>query len=163
MVGTRLVRLIESHSQELAAGLTEKLRQSERTRDFRKIPPEQLRRTIEEVYRNLGEWLLKKTEKDIEERFRALAARRANEGIALHEFVWALVVGRNYLWKFLREEALADSILGLYDELEMQQLLNQFFDRAVYHSVLGYNDSKERESAATDFTHLRRWIDPLCM
>jgi hypothetical protein len=163
MVGTRLVRLIESHSQELAAGLTEKLRQSERTRDFRNIPPEQLRRTIEEVYCNLGEWLLKKTEKDIEERFRSLAARRANEGIALHQFVWALIIGRNYLWKFLREEALADSVLGLYDELEMQQLLNQFFDRAVYFSVLGYNDSKDRESAAADFTHLRRWIDPLCM
>jgi hypothetical protein len=163
MVGTRLVHLIERHSQELAAGLTEKLRQSERTPDLLKIPPEQLRRTAEEVYCNLGEWLLKKTEKDIEERFRALAARRAAEGVALHQFVWALIISRNYLWKFLREEALADSILALYDELELQQLLNRFFDRAVYYSVLGYDDGKNRESAAMDFTHLRRWIDPLGM
>jgi len=100
MVGARLVRLIENHSQQLAAGLTEKLRHSERTSDLRKIPPERLRRTTEEVYCNLGEWLLKKTERDIEARFRALAARRAAEGVALHQFVWALVISRNYLRKF---------------------------------------------------------------
>jgi hypothetical protein len=163
MVGARLVHLIENHSQILAAGLTEKLRQSERTSDFCKIPPEDLRRATEEVYCNLGEWLLTKTERDIEKRFRAVAARRAEEGVALHQFVWALIISRNYLWKYLREEAFADSVLQLYDELEMQQLLNQFFDRALYFSVLGYNERKERESAAMDFTNLRRWIDPLSM
>jgi hypothetical protein len=161
MVGVRLVSLIEKHSEQLAAGLTEKLRQSERTSDLRKISPEELRRTTEEVYGNLGEWLLKKTERDVGERFRALAARRAAEGVALHQFVWALIISRNYLWRFLREEAFADSILELYDELEMQQLLNQFFDRAVYYSVLGYDDRKSRESAGMDYSHLRRWIDPL--
>jgi hypothetical protein len=161
MVGARLVRLIENHSHELAAGLTEKLRESKRTVDFRKIPPEQLRRTTEEVYCQLGEWLLKKTESDIEGRFRALAARRATEGVALHQVVWALITSRDYLRKFLREEVFADSIIALYDELEMERLLNQFYDRAVYYTVLGYNDTKARESAGTDFTNLRRWFDPL--
>jgi hypothetical protein len=161
MVGTRLVRLVEKHSQELAAGLTAKLLKSERTSDFRKIPPQELRRTIAEVYSNLGEWLLKKPESEIERRFRTIAARRAADGVALHQFVWAMTISRNYLWKFLREEALADSVIALYDELELQQLLSQFFDRAVYYGVLGYNDRKDREEAARDFSYLRQWIDPL--
>jgi len=71
-VSSRLTRLIEKHSQELAAGLTAELLRSERTSDFRKIPPDELQRTTGEVYRNLGEWLLRKTERDIEQRFRAL-------------------------------------------------------------------------------------------
>lgn len=101
MLGQKLMRLIERHSEELAVGLTQKVRKSERTRDFLKIPPEELRRTAAEVYCNLGEWLLKKTENDIEERFRAIAARRAAEGVGLHQFVWALVISRNHLWQFL--------------------------------------------------------------
>jgi hypothetical protein len=161
MVGTRLVRLVEKHSHELAVGLTAELLKSERTTDFRKIPREELQRTTAEVYCNLGEWLLRKTERDIEQRFRTLAARRAADGVALHQFVWAMTISRNYLWRFLREEAFADSVIALYDELELQQLLSQFFDRAMYYGVLGYEDRREQGRVGRDFSSLRRWIDPL--
>ena len=83
MLGIRLVRLIEEHSAELAQGLTAQIRQSERTSDFKEIPAEDLRLAAAEVYRNLGEWLLQKTEDDIGARFRAVGARRAAEGIRL--------------------------------------------------------------------------------
>jgi hypothetical protein len=67
----RLVKLIEAHSGELCRDLTEQIVKSERTSDFRRIPAEALRLAASEVYRNLGEWLLQKTESDIEARFRA--------------------------------------------------------------------------------------------
>jgi hypothetical protein len=38
MLALRLVCLIERHCEELARGLTEKIRESERTCDFRKVP-----------------------------------------------------------------------------------------------------------------------------
>jgi hypothetical protein len=156
MLGLRLVRLIERHSEDLAHGLTEEIRQSERTRDFRKIPPEKLYLAAAEVYRNLGEWLLQKTEHDIEERFRAIAARRASEGVGLHQFVWALVISRNHLWRFLQREAFADNALELFGELELQQMLNQFFDRAVYYGILGYAEARDRDSAKEGLSQVRR-------
>ncbi len=161
MVGTRLVRLVEKHSHELAIGLTAELLKSERTCDFRKIPREELQHTTAEVYCNLGEWLLTKTERDIEQRFRTIAARRAADGVAIHQFVWAMTISRNYLWNFLREEAFADSVVALYDELELQQLLTHFFDRALYYGVLAYSDTREQEPASMDFSGLRQWVDPL--
>jgi hypothetical protein len=82
MLALKLVRLIERHSEELAIGLTDRLRQSERTRDFCKVSPQDLCLAAVEIYHNLGEWLLQKTETDIAERFRALGARRAAEGLA---------------------------------------------------------------------------------
>jgi len=143
MLGLRLMRLIERHSEELALGLAEKLQIAERTRDFRKIPSAELKVAAAEIYGNLGEWLLQKTEDDIEGRFRAIAARRAKEGVGLDQFVWALVISRNHLWQFLRERAYADNIVALYGELELQQMLNQFFDRAVYYAVLEYVEGDE--------------------
>lgn len=141
MLAMRLVKLIEAHSGELCRDLTEQIVKSERTSDFRRIPCEELRLAAHEVYRNLGEWLLQKTESDIEARFRAVAARRAAEGIRLHQFVWALLLSRDRLWHFLRHQSFADNVVALYGELELQRLLNQFFDRAVYYAVLGYEEA----------------------
>jgi len=104
MVGLKLVRLIEGHSEMLARGMTEQIRKSERTSDFRKIPPKDLQLAAAEVYRNLGEWLLQKTEHDIEGRFKAIGKRRAAEGVRLHRFVWALMLTRDHLWHFLQQE-----------------------------------------------------------
>jgi hypothetical protein len=145
MLGLRLMRLIERHSEDLALGLADKLQIAERTRDFRKIPSAELKVAATEIYGNLGEWLLQKTEDDIEGRFRAIAARRAKEGVGLDQFVWALVISRNHLWQFLREQAYADNIVALYGELELQQMLNQFFDRAVYYAVLEYAAGEDEE------------------
>jgi hypothetical protein len=149
MLGMKLMRLIEKHSDELAVGLTDKLQTSERTRGFRRIPVSELHQTTTEVYHNLGEWLLKKTEKDIEERSRTLAARRGAEGINVHEVVWALIISRNHLWQFLTTNTFADNIVELYGEMELMLLLNQFFDHAVYYTVMGYLKESERESAAS--------------
>jgi len=145
MLGLRLMRLIERHSHELALGLAEKLQAAERTSDFRKIPSDELEVAATEIYGNLGEWLLQKTEDDIEGRFRAIAARRAAEGVGLHQFVWALVISRNHLWQFLQTQACADNVVTLYGELELQQMLNQFFDRAVYYAVLEYVEGQHKD------------------
>lgn len=143
MLGMKLVRLIETHSETLSRGLTEKIRKSDRTSDFRKIPAKDLRLAATEVYRNLGEWLLQKTEPDIAECFRSIAQRRAAEGISLHQLVWALTLSREHLWHFLRHESFADNVVALHGEMELQQLLNQFFDRALYYAVLGYEEAGE--------------------
>ena len=85
-----------------------------------------------EVYRNLEEWLLQKKEDDIRKRFRTMGARRAPQGVRLRQLVWALLISRNHLWHFLQRDCFVDNILEVYGELEVQQILNQFFDRAVY-------------------------------
>jgi len=139
----RLVRLIEAHSERLSMGLTDLIHKSDRTSDFRRIPAEDLRLAATEVYRNLGEWLLQKTEHDISERFRNVAKRRASDGIPLHQFVWALMLSRDHLCRFLRHESLADNIVALHGEMELQLLLNQFFDRAIYHAIIGYAEAAE--------------------
>lgn len=155
MLGMRFVRLIETHSQKLTQGLVERIRTSERTSDFRKVPEEELQRAVKEVYRNLGEWLLQKTEADIELRFRTIGARRALQGIRLLHLVSALMLSRDHLYRFLQREAFADNLMELHGELELHQLLNQFFDRAVYYSILGYNEAEQKSPSKGDLRRAR--------
>jgi hypothetical protein len=155
MLGIKLVHLIEGHSEALSQRLTEQIRKSERTSDFHKIPAKDLRLAATEVYRNLGEWLLQKTESDIESRFKAIAARRAAEGISLHQLAWALMLTRDHLWLFLRQQALSDNIVALHGELELQLLLNQFFDRAIFYAILGYNQAVRQNSPKGELARAR--------
>jgi hypothetical protein len=146
MLGLKLVHLIERHSEELALGLTEEVRNSERTGEFKKIASDELHLAAVEVYRNLEAWLMRKKEDDVGKRFRAIAARRAAQGVSLPQLVWALVISRNHLWHFLQRESFVDNLLEVFGELEVLQLLNQFFDRATYYSILGYEEAIEHDN-----------------
>jgi hypothetical protein len=138
MLALRLVRLIEPHCDKLAQGLTEKLLHSERTQDFRKIPRDELEARTREVYRNLSEWLLNKTESDIEVLYTELGERRAAQGVEFCQFVWAIIIIKEHIWSFLQSEALEEQAVDLFGEFELFQLLEQFFDRALYYAAVGY-------------------------
>src|SRR5882757_9743246 len=80
MIELRLVRLIERHSDELAAELVAKFQTFSRTVDMRKVPGEELRRRIQEILQHLSEWLVTKTRHDIEQRYFEIGERRLRGG-----------------------------------------------------------------------------------
>lgn len=136
----RLVRLIESHSEALATSLLAKVQESEHTREFKKVSPE-VRERAYEIYRHLGDWLLGKTEFDIEKRYLEIGARRAQQGIPLSQVVMAIILTKENLWEFLRKESPLDRPVEVFGELEMLRLLEQFFDRAIFYAALGYEQA----------------------
>ncbi len=134
----RLVRLIEAHSQALASCLLTRVQESETTRDFRKVPPAELKERVYEIYRHLGEWLVGKSEFDIETRYLEIGARRASQGVPLSQLVMVIYMTKENLWEFLKKETPMDRPVEVFGELELLQMLEQFFDRAVYYAALGY-------------------------
>lgn len=134
----RLVRLIENHSQALASCLLTKVQESERTRDFCKVPPEELRDRVYEIYRHLGDWLLGKTEFDIEKRYVEIGARRAYQRVPFSQVAMTIALTKENLWEFLRKESPMDRPVEVFGELELLQMLEQFFDHATYWAAVGY-------------------------
>jgi len=137
MIALRLTRFVEEHSDELAAGLTRHIQASKRSQALR-VPLNELHESCYEIYRNLSDWLLNKTDHDIERVYKQLGARRASQGVALADLVWALFQTKEQLWGFLEREGLYAQPHDLFGEFELLRLLDQFFDRAVYHATVGY-------------------------
>src|SRR5579864_1490342 len=148
MFSYRLVRLIEAHADALAAGLEEKVRGDLQVAHFREIPAHELRERVYEIYRHLGEWLLGKNELDIEHRYREIGARRAHQKVPLSEVVQAIVLTKENLWEFLKSEAVIDRAVEIMGELELLQMLEMFFDRAIYYASVGYEEQLERVPGA---------------
>lgn len=148
MLGTKFARLVEKHCDSLSKGLVQKLRTSERTFAFRVVPEHELTHDAQVLYRNLTDWLITRTELDVQQRYMQIGARRAQQGIPLDQFIWALVVSKEHLWLFMQREAVADGALAVLGELEFLLALEQFFDRALYYATLGYAQERRNMVAA---------------
>jgi hypothetical protein len=138
MLAYRLVRLIEAHSDALASSLLQKVQNSPLTTEFRNVPPEELKQRVYEIYRHLGDWLLGKSEFDIEKRYAEIGARRAHQRVPLSQVIWTIILTKENLWEFLKQESMLDRPVEVFGELEMLQLLEQFFERATYYATVGY-------------------------
>ena len=111
---------------------------------FRTIPAHELRKRVYEIHRHLGEWLLGKNQVDIEQRYREIGARRARQNVPLAEVIQAIVLTKENLWDFLKSEAVVDRAVEIMGELELLQMLEQFFDRAIYFAAVEYQEQVER-------------------
>jgi hypothetical protein len=147
MLAYRLVRLIEAHSEQLANGLFDKLQTCNKCQNFARIPSDELKQRVNEVYHHLGEWLLGRTEIDVERRYRAIGERRALQGVPLSELIWIIALMKENLMEFLQRETLEDKPVEVFGELEILQLLEQFFDRASYYAAIGYEHAHAAQAA----------------
>jgi len=144
MLSYRFVRLIEDRSDALARGLLNKVQRSARTETFcSRIPPDEITQRAYEIYRHLGEWLLDKSESDIERRFTQVGARRAQQGVPLSQVIWAIILTKDNLWEFILDESYPDRPVELFGKQELLQLLDQFFDLAIHAAAVGYEGAAE--------------------
>jgi len=151
VLGSRMVRLIESQSEPLARGVVELVEKSERCQDFLvKVPPQELQQRVQEIYQHLGEWLTRKTERDVELRYTTIGERRAEQGVSLSQLMFAIVATKEHLWGYVAREVLANPRpVELFQEVELAELVEQFFDRAIYYAAIGYEQYQAAQGQTT--------------
>lgn len=149
----RLVRLIKSHSNELGAHLLTRVRDSEAAPDYRFVPDADLKERVYEVYQHLGDWLMTRNEFDLEGQYMKVGARRAQQAVPFSQVAWVIALTKDNLWDFLMKHSEIERPVEVFDELEMLQLLDYFFDRAIYYAAVGYEKARaEMEAEAVRAT-----------
>ena len=147
MFALRLVRLIEDHADQLSEGLMSKLKASEACHDLLlSVPANELRDRAFEIYRNVTEWLLARTELEVEKRYIGLGERRARQGVPYSQMLYAIHTTKEHLWEFLRQEDLLEAA-DLIGEMDLLYSLGRFFDRSAYFLSLGYERANARDVA----------------
>lgn len=112
-----------------------KIHASPRLPSFHNVSLEDLQEAIGVLYHNLGDWLLYRTEADVKARYSEIGRRRAEQGIPPEELLWSFTIAREHIIEFLHRQAIGDSALALFSELEFISSLTQFFDRAIYYAI----------------------------
>jgi hypothetical protein len=144
----KLIHLIQYHSENLAASLVRQVQMSDRAGSYRNVPPEELKQRVFEVYHHAGEWLLNKSESDIEQRYIAIGARRVEQNVPLSELVWVIVLTKRNLWKYINDVSVPGRAVETPEKQEMQERLDQFFDQAIHAAVSGYESALQKRSTS---------------
>lgn len=145
MFPTRLVELIEANADGLADGLISKIKSSPECKALlRAVPEDELRRRAHEIYHHLADWLLAKTESEIEERYVGVGIRRARQSVPFSNYLWAITATKEYLWEYLQREGLMEEPVELWGNRELLHSLDRFFDSALYYAAVGYESQSDR-------------------
>jgi len=150
MLAMRLVRLIEAHADQLSQSLTRRLEHDPRCAGLHKVPPEELNARSYEIFSHLTDWLLYKTEHELARVYTEIGRRRATQGVAFSHVLYAITATKEQLWVFLQDEGVVTKPVELFAEMELFRLLDQFFDKALYHLATGYESAPKAQSAAAD-------------
>lgn len=134
----RLTRLIELHADALAASLKARIASSDRCASYTRVSGDELKMLVAGIYGQLGDWLVSKTEDEIERRYAAIGVRRAEQRVPVSELLWCIVLVKENLWEFLREQEALGNVSQIFGELALMQLVEQFFDRAIFYAVRGH-------------------------
>ena len=145
LLAYRLVRLIETHSDGLARSLHDRYRTDRKISAYASVPEDELTAKVYEVYRHLGEWLMGKTEADVEHRYLEIGARRFQQGVPASQVAWMISLVRENLWDYLQKHAELEKPAEIFGEVELLEMLDQFFNRAIYYATLGHERAQQSD------------------
>ena len=148
MLSVYLIRMVETHAEELTKEVMEDLAVNPATPSFHSIPKDELRRRVYNLYHNLGTWLDDRRDVDIETNFATMGRLRHAEGVPLSECIFAVSLVKEHLRNYIRWRGMAHTALELYQEVELNLMLSHFFDRALYHLARGHEAAHRAAMAA---------------
>jgi len=145
MISQKLVELIEANAEELTGRWLKEVRVHRDTPKYRTLPEEELRQRAFHVYSHLGRWVgHEEHNEEVEESYKTLGAVRLREGFRLSEVVAALTITKNVLWVFVLSRGFFDSVVQVYQTLELYNSVVTYFDRAVLYTISGYETAAEQ-------------------
>lgn len=160
MLAARLVAKIERHAVELTRRVVHELQTNTRTPSYHRLDPQENYARVFNVVSNLGAWLDRKSDAATESAYRTLGTKRFREGIPLGGVVYALMLTERVLRSFIQTEGWANSALELHQQVELYNLIDDFFGRAIYFTVLSYEEEARAAgnlwSASAPAPHLSR-------
>lgn len=152
MISIKLIAFIEKHAEDLTSAWLKEVQQHPETLSHHHYSAEKLRDFAFSVYSHLGEWIESDANRHkVEKTFRELGSESFQEGFRLSEVVKAIALVKNHLWRFVLNQGFLESATELYQTLELISSVIQFFDRAIFFTIRGF----ETEA------HLHRIVHPV--
>ena len=140
MISRRLIQLVEQNADRLTNDLIDAVRRDSRAAAYHRMSDQDLHERAHDLFRNLGQWLSARTEFAVQTRYEAFGRRRFQEGIPFSHVLFALLTAKALLLDFLRGSTSGDPA-ELPLEYELVLAISQFYDKAIYHASVGYEQA----------------------
>jgi hypothetical protein len=164
MLGARLLQLIQAHAGPLSRDVMDDLVTNERTPTFRRLNAADVETRVTALFYGLGKWIGDPDENAVRHEYEEMGRVRFREGVPVSELVYALLIMKSRLRRYIRDNGLVDFAgdriaaqellpLELHSIQDFNYRVGEFFDRALYHLARGYEaeglDRSRRAATAT--------------
>ena len=123
------------------------------------VPKSELEPRVAAIYQNLGKWVGDPSEAAVREEYEYWGRARLHQGIPLPEIIYCVILTKKYLRRFIREHGLVAFagdrvtpgelvLVELYGIQELNYMVGDFFDKALYFLVRGYEAAGKTSRAA---------------
>jgi hypothetical protein len=129
---------MKGNAERMSEEVLRKIRNSERCRQLLTVPAEDQERSTLGIYRDLTAWLGTESDVTIEQRYVSLGMLRAQQGVPFSNLYWAICIAHEHLWAYIQQECLLDEPVEFWGGVNLLRSLTQFFNRALYFALLGY-------------------------
>ncbi len=149
MLSRRLIEAIETNAHKLAQDVVAANRKDPVLADFAKLSDELYVYVVEDLYSQLGQWLSSRTWHSLQVAYERKGRERFAGGIPLEQLIYSLGNTKRRLLEYIRS-----GISGSADErdmeLELIMAIDEFFDKAIYHTIVGYEDARRSRQPAEE-------------
>jgi len=146
----QIIKLIEANAESLAHQVVADLLTNEHTPSYRRIPKDEITQRNFAFYRNLGNWIGDPKDDAVRAEYEKWGEIRCRQGIPVSEIAYSLILRKKHLRRCIREYVFAGPSgeqsasgeplpLVLYNVQELNYLIGDFFDRALYYILRGYD------------------------
>ena len=160
MISAMLIELIENNATNLADDVARDLATNARTPAFRTVPAEELAPRVFQIYHHLGNWIGEPGSATVRNEFAEWGAKRFGQGVPLSQVVYAVVVIKSHLRRYIREHGLLDAAfpraeadyilpMHLHSLQELSEQVSNFFDEAMYYLTQGYERAALNRAASS--------------
>ena len=139
MISEKFVRLIKDNIDEIVKYWCNEIHENETTPAFRVLDADTCVPYGKNVLRELGDWLDgKKKPAELKDFYIKLGKQRAEEGLPIEDVVSAHLLLKRHIWLFVLSHGFLSTAFELYQVLEINNRVVNFFDHAVYYMVYGF-------------------------
>jgi hypothetical protein len=165
LIAAKLVELIEIHASRFTSDVVRDLVTNERTRGFRAVRPQELEQRIFQIVHHLGNWIGDPKSATVQAEFTDWGRRRFEQGIPLSEIMYAVIILKQHLGRYILDNGLVDAAFPRIDSdyvlpmhlnslQDLNARLGRFFDEALYYLACGYEaEAKASPVAARGSAH----------
>lgn len=137
MLSHLMIHAVEQHSSQIAKQVIATIQSDPKLSHLGGLTKDELEQWASEILANLGSWLDGR-DRVLAEQYESLGRMRFTEGVPLHETVYALLLLKDKMVEFVRDNDFPRNAVEIYAEEELEHRVNRFFDWLVFHLVKGY-------------------------
>ncbi len=143
LLSDELADAVQRNSEKIVELWLDDITTNPSTRSYRRLEKEGLRARAMVIMGQFGAWLRKERgERELTLFYHSLGRERCGGGIPLEEAISSLSLLKKHVWMFTYSFGVWEKAVDIYRMFELGERLVYFFDRAAYHTAVGYSKKK---------------------